>query len=308
MLLVHMTDVHFYRPPGIGGVFSKRAMGLANLHLLGRSGHFDADSVVPGAVQDALSFEPDAFAMTGDLSALASRSEFAAAREAFAPLLDRVPSVVVPGNHDRYTRGAVRDRRIEEHFAPFLAGGSWDADAHRWVGGERPVRWPASFRLGETLFVATDPCRPTLGSTGRYPPGALEAAERAVREALDGGLQVVYLLHYPPLDEHGAVYDRASHMLQGVEELLASFRRAAPHLVLHGHKHRCWRTGMTGDDGGLVTVLNCGTTSAVADDADRTAGYYLIDLEGGQLRSVRRRIRLASTGAWSDHPGTFETP
>ena len=269
-----MTDVHFYRPPGLRGAFSKRALGLANLHLARRIDHFDADGVVPSAVADALAQEPDGFVMTGDLSALASDDEFVAAREAFGPLLEAVPSAVVPGNHDRYTRGAVRERRIERVFGEYLRGGTWSDEQRRWLPDEtssEPLIWPVRFRLGRTDFVATDPTRASLRSSGRFLPGAIERAAELVDAARRDGQQVVYLLHYPPLDEAGLPYDHPSHGLKDVRELLAALGRSPPDLVLHGHAHRCWQTGLQAEDGRQIPVLNCGTTSA--SNATTSSGY-----------------------------------
>ena len=194
-----MTDVHFYRAPRLRGVVGKRALGLANLHVAGRVRYFDATEVVAGAVDDALGFRPDAFLMTGDVTAMSSEEEFVAARRAFAPLLESVPSIVIPGNHDLYTRGARREARMERHFGEFMAGGTWDEEAGCWGGSAalepgKPVPWPVRFRLGSTDFVATNPCRPTLRSSGLYPAGAIERAEELVRESSAAGQQVVYLL------------------------------------------------------------------------------------------------------------------
>ena len=305
MRLVHMTDVHFYRPPGLRGAVGKRALGLVNLHIARRIEHFDADSVVPSAVADALAQEPDAFAMTGDLSALGSEHEFDAAREAFAPILEAVPSVIVPGNHDRYTRGAVRERRIERRFSDFLAGGTWDEGARRWVpdpGADGPLIWPVRFRLGNTDFVATDPTRATLRSTGRFLPGAIDRAAELVDAARRDGQQVVYLVHYPPLDASGQPYDRPSHGLLDVRELLASLRRSPPDLILHGHAHHCWSTELVTGDGRRAPVLNCGTSSVRSSLPDRTAGYFVIDLVDGRIQGLRRRVLLPDAGAWQDGP------
>lgn len=303
MRLVHMTDVHFLAPPTLHGVVGKRALGLTNLYALGRVKQFAASDIVPSAVQDALEQEPDLFVMTGDMTAMARESEFRMARRAFAPLLESVPSVVVPGNHDRYTRGAARARRMEQFFGDFMLGGSWDAAAGRWLGGGEVGRWPAEFQVGDVTVVGTDPCRPTVRSTGRLGPGVIARAERIVERAREEGRQVVYLIHYPPLWGDGSPYDRDGHDLVDGPALLASLRRRPPHLLLHGHRHQCWRTSLRGDRGDTMTVLNGGSTSALSRLPDRAAGYWIIELEGGEVRSCRRRVRLDGDAGWSDQQG-----
>lgn len=308
MRVLHMTDVHFHLPPRPLEIFSKRFLGLTNLYALGRVHHFDAAARVGRAIEDALQQDADLFVMTGDVTALASEAEFEAARRAFQPIIDALPCVFVPGNHDAYTRDSQRTARMERHFGDVMKGGPWDPVEGVWTGPDIPAGeqapWPVRFRIGDVDVVATNPCRPVLRSTGRYPAGTIERAEAFVREARSADRQAIYLMHYPPLWADGRPYDRPGHDLVNNAELLDSFRRAPPHLVLHGHNHACWRTDLP-VPGGAVPVVNCGTSSAVSPLADRTAGYFVYEIEGGVLRSVRRRMLLAESEAWQDHPSDF---
>ncbi len=52
-----------------------------------------------------------------------------------------------------------------------------------------------------------------------------------------------------------------------------------------------------------MTVLNGGSTSARSRLPDRAAGYWIIELEGGEVRSCRRRVRLDGDAGWSDQQG-----
>lgn len=303
MRLLHLTDAHFYRAPPVRGIAGKRALGLLNLHLLRRVRRFDADRLVPSAVQDAMQFRPDVFVMTGDLTALAGEEEFAAARRALDPLLATVPSVVLPGNHDRYARDAAREGRLERWFGDFARGGTWDDGARRWVRDDEAGRagWPVRFRLGGTDLVATDPCRPTLRSTGRFGARGISEAEALVARGRLVGQQVAYLLHYPPLDERGRPYLRPSHRLVDVADLLGSLVREPPDLVLHGHVHRWWCTALAAG-GRRVPVLCGGSASGCSPDADRAAGYFVIDLDGGLVTAIRRRALMEGAGTWQDLP------
>ena len=308
MRILHMTDVHFHLPPRPLEVLSKRFLGLTNLYALGRVHHFDAAALVGRAIEDALQQDADLFVMTGDVTALASESEFAFARRAFQPIIDALPCVFVPGNHDAYTRDSQRTGRMERHFGDLMKGGEWDPEARRWTGPDispgAQAPWPVRARIGDVDVVATNPCRPVLRSTGRYPDGAIRRAEALVAEARAAGRQAIYLMHYPPLWSDGRPYDRPGHDLVNNAEVLESFGRAPPHLVLHGHNHTCWRTALP-VPGGAVPVFNCGTTSAVSPLADRTAGYFVYELEGGVLRSATRRMLLAGAADWQDHPSDF---
>jgi len=308
MRILHMTDVHFLQPPPIKGLLGKRALGMANLYLAGRKSKFDATKLVGLAVADALQWEADLFVFTGDLTALAVDKEFAQGYQAFAPLLETMPSIMIPGNHDIYTRESARAASMERYLGAFMAGGDWDQEKSAWTGAADlagAVDWPVRFRLGETTVVATNPCRPGLRATGRFGEGALRRAEALVDEARREGRQVVYLVHYPPLSREGEPYTQSGHCLDDVHEFLASLRRAPPTLVLHGHKHDAYRADLQLQGGGVVPVFNCGTTSAVSATASRTAGYFLYDLEDGQLRSVRRRMLLGGEAQFVDDRSDF---
>jgi 3',5'-cyclic AMP phosphodiesterase CpdA len=308
MRILHMTDVHFLQPPPIKGLLGKRALGMANLYLAGRKSKFDATTLVGLAVDDALQWDADLFVFTGDLTALAVDREFVQGHQAFAPLLETMPSIMIPGNHDTYTREATRAARMEHYLGAYMAGGQWNTQESAWSGAEGlrgGVDWPVEFRLGDTTLVATNPCRPSLRATGRFGSGALRRAEAMTQAALGEGRQVVYLLHYPPLARDGSPYTHSGHCLEDVDELLASLRRAPPSLVLHGHKHDAWRVDLQVVGSDVVPIFNCGTTSAVSTTPSRTAGYFIYDLQGGQLRSVRRRMLLAGAGRFVDDSADF---
>jgi len=308
MRILHMTDVHFLQPPPIKGLLGKRALGMANLYIAGRKSRFDATTLVGLAVEDALQWDADLFVFTGDLTALAVDQEFVEGVRAFSPLLDSMPSIMIPGNHDTYTREATRTARMEQYVGRWMAGGRWDADRSIWSDASSlagAVDWPVAFHLGDTTLVATNPCRPGLRATGRFGKRALQRAEALVDEARAEGRQVVYLLHYPPLARDGSPYTHAGHCLDDVHELLASLRRCPPSLVLHGHKHEAWRVDLDGTAGASVPIFNCGTTSAVSSKPERTAGYFIYELEGDQLVSIRRRMLLAGEGQFSEDPTDF---
>ena len=76
MRIIHMTDVHFLRTPGLRRMMSKRALGLVNLYVVGRRNYFDAATLVRQAVADALQWKADLFVMTGDVTAMSMDEEF----------------------------------------------------------------------------------------------------------------------------------------------------------------------------------------------------------------------------------------
>ncbi len=306
MRLAHISDVHFYAFPGLRGSFGKRALGLANLYVGGRRGEFGGDTI-PSLVEDILAQKPDALAITGDLTAMATEEEFAMAKEAFAPLLNALPVCMIPGNHDVYTHASAREHTMEKTFASWMAGGEWNVQGHSWGEGakEGEVLWPAWFRFRDVNLVAVNPCRPTLASSGRFGPGDMERLERMLEKVrLRGGFTFL-LCHYPLLEADGTPYVRRGRNLLDLDSLLEVLKRQPVGAVLHGHEHH-WYTTALRVPGGMVPILNCGSSGYARKDPDKTAGYFLHEVEGGKLMGVRRRI-LQPEG-FIDHPGGDARP
>ena len=138
--IAHATDIHWFVRPRLSRLPGKRLLGSANLYLGRRRHHFDRD-VQDALIAHMLALEPDAVVITGDLTAQALPEEFALAREQLQPVLDRFPTLVQNGNHDVYTGGSARDRRLAEHFGPWLHVPEGDVVARldRFLAGQKPV-------------------------------------------------------------------------------------------------------------------------------------------------------------------------
>lgn len=306
MRIAHLTDVHFLGRPGLRALLGKRALGGLNL-ALGRIRAFDATDIVPAVVEDVLAARPDVAVISGDLSALSLEEEWVEALRVFEPLLNSVPTVVIPGNHDRYTNEAWSGRWMERHFGPWMGGGTWDPEARRW--SPRVVAdlltTCATFELGGARIVAVDTSVPGLRATGRLAPAIAEHAIAACDLARADGRAPVLVMHYPVFDEREGTYDHAGHSLADVPAAERFILRASPTLVLHGHRHTAWRRDLSGQRG-PITILNCGSSSAVSEDPRRAAGWFEVVLDSGRVERVRRRIRPEGAATFRDdlsYPG-----
>ncbi len=263
--LAHATDIHWFAPPGLGDFSFKRIFGTVNLYAGGRRDDFDA--VVQAQLVDHLrSIEPDVVLITGDLTAQALIPEFAKARAALQPLLDEVPTLILPGNHDVYAPDAVAEGRFHAAFGP-------------WAGG-RPL---ARLDHGPLTVLGLDPCRPTLLTAAGKIPAAQHEALRATLDdpALDDRV-VVLGLHYPPVDRRGAPYVKPSHGLLDAPELIAELGQARkrPALICCGHVHHGYKVDLVLADGTAIPVSNCGTSGhAWQPERGRYAACAAYDLD-----------------------------
>ena len=289
MRIAHITDLHYSRPVGATELLNKRLLGVANLHLGGRAREFGG----PGRrqlIRDVLELAPDLVVITGDLTTLATAAEFQAARDALQPILDSLPVMILAGNHDRYTSGSLRARRMEKHFGAWMDGGTWEPAARTWSGWDTAIP-PARFDIDDVTVLALDTARPDLLSRGRMDPDHLDRLGGLLAgDALEGRC-VLLAMHYPPVAPNGTPYTHPTHGLTGrpgAAELVDLLRRHPVEAVLHGHSHAWFVAKIDSNDGDRIPVLNCGSSGLAADGA-KEAGYFLLETEGAALKDVRRR-------------------
>jgi 3',5'-cyclic AMP phosphodiesterase CpdA len=274
MRIAHATDIHWMVPPRLRDATVRRTVGTANLYLMGRRTQFDV-RVQASLVDHLMDLDPDLVVISGDLTSQALDTEFAAARLALQPLLDRHPTFIVPGNHDVYTPGAVRSRRIHKHFGPWL---HHDGVLHRWDGP------------GVTL-IGLDPNRATwFDASGLVPQVQLDALAAVL--ANPGDLQpfVGLVLHYPIVDRRGDVYDNARHGLRNAKALLDVLEAAPvrPGFVLHGHVHHGYQVLLPVRD---IPSFDCGSSGqAWLPEKGWGAAMNVYTVHDGALQGVERYL------------------
>ncbi len=290
MRIAHVTDIHVQVRPGLGQLFNKRLLGSVNLYVFGRHGKFTPE-VQQALVDAVIAQAPDIVACSGDLTAQATAAEFEAAFALLEPLFSRQPTVLVSGNHDVYTRGAERERRIEQLFGP-------------WTGtGE----WPRMRLVGEGVaFVCLESCRahPVL-SSGRVGPDQLERLDAMLRDRALKGRAVFVLLHYPLRDRRGAPYGPATRALldaAAVEAVLAKHDERIT-AVLHGHEHHGFAAEVPTARGG-IPIYNPGSSGyAWLPEKGRKAHFCVYTVADAEVTAIERFAYDGDQGAFVPEPG-----
>jgi len=286
--VVHFTDVHFFTSdairPGLG-LFGKRALGMINMLFNRGSRAFDPVRLLPSFTRSLSSISPDLVVFSGDLTTLATKAEFDVARNTLNALLKaKLPVVMIPGNHDRYTSDS--KGLMEEAFGPWMAGGVWRNG--EWTDGSVRTPWPKQYQVGPLNVIALDHCRPVLLSTGKHSEGQLARLQAVLASEKR---PTIIVGHYPLKNKLGGPYNRMGHCLEDRDEL-ETIISSSPCVVayLHGHEHRWFvqsldRTyNQTGQP--PITVLNCGSTTYVGKDKDKQAGFYEFEISSQSLSST----------------------
>ena len=286
MKIAHITDIHVQAPPRLSELTGKRLLGTANLYVLGRKSKF-SEAAQQAAVQSVIDLDPDVVIFTGDLTAQALDAEFSEARALLDPILDRFPTVMIPGNHDTYVREQTPGDRMRELFGDWMGNGT-----------------PDLIKYGDVGFVTLETCRCHPLSSGVTPTEQLDQAASLIAKSTTSFNFLC--IHYPLVGRRGEPYGPASRALANgdvVRKWVAE--TAGINAIVHGHEHHGFRAEIPGPDG-PVTVLNPGASGyAFLPKQDRTSHLCLYTIDDGHLTSVDRlrfdgeRFEPEPGGAWA---------
>ncbi len=297
MRIAHFSDLHVLSLEGVGPArfLNKRFSGWVNLRL--KRGHTHHASYVRAIAQEVARAKVDHVAITGDLTNLALEPEFAAARSILEEELHLSPKDVsiVPGNHDFYTRGALRKRRFTEFFAQYTQG---DIDVAVDIkAGHFPyvkLRGPCAI-IGLSSAVPRAP----FVAAGVIGAPQLDALSRALDHPEVKRRTPVLLVHHPPYLPPSAL-KAAMEGLRDGRELVARLAGVRRGLLLHGHLHRRIRR-VHRTDAGEILIVGATSASLHHEAATRMSGFnlYEIDDATGEIVRVEAHVLTPETGAFS---------
>ncbi len=260
MRLALIGDIHFFqlRVPPLR-LLGKRLLGQFNL-LVSRRRAFKQSLLSPVLTRVA-NLQPDMALFSGDATTTSLEDEFERVRGFIAPLAQRVPVLMVPGNHDRYTIRSAKHKRVETAFAGLL-----------------PPVFPHFQKLAtHWQLLALDAAQPRLFSAiGVLGPAQLDKIARhmATLTADDG---LVILCHYP-FAVPATVRQRPGHALEDRQALRDLMAKCPARIVfLHGHIHQPWHW-RPDSDLHHVTDINAGSPTMTSGTYPFGQGFWQIDL------------------------------
>ena len=262
--IVVLGDIHYYRlavaPWQLAG---KRFFGQANLYL-NRCRRFDR-SLLADVVARAVSVQPDLLVLTGDLTTTALAGEFDDLLGVLAPLTSDTETVVVPGNHDRYTFTSTLTGTFERRLGSLAPScfPHWRAITDHWA------------------LLALDAAVPRLvTSRGLVDRLQLEAAKGLIR-SLDDQSGLIVVCHYPFAVPADVRWPRG-HRLAGAGAVQDMVRQAAnctdQCLYLHGHIHQPWWWRPSDEGLRNLTLINAGAPCHKDRRYPAGQGFWQIDL------------------------------
>ena len=295
MRIAHFSDLHLYAGDEVPAfrLLNKRLTGWINLRY--RRGAVHRPRFVRSIAREIAAQGVDHVVVTGDLTNLALEAEFELAREVLEGELGLDPTrmTIVPGNHDVYTRGALRSRRFAEFLRPWQRSDLPELaiDAN---GGLFPV---VKF-CGNAAVVglSTAVPRPPFVAAGELGQAQIDALARVIAHPEVARRTLVLIMHHPPVHP----WSRAKAYLEGLRDaagLVRCLRTISGGLVLHGHLHKRIQRDLRTDTGRLHQV---GATSASLEHVapDRMAGFNLYELGAAGVERIRAYVYSPQTDSF----------
>lgn len=293
MNIAHFSDLHLLSLEGVPAsrFLNKRFTGWMNLRL--KRGSIHRAEYVRAIAREIAARNVEHVVVTGDLTNLALEAEFELVRELFERDLGLDPSMisVVPGNHDLYTRGAMRSRRFEGFFGSWLKGDLPELAVDTDAG-----RFPLVKLRDRVAIVSLSSAVPRLPlvAAGELGQAQLLALRRVLVHPDVSSRSLVLAVHHPAV--HG--WSRMKVHVEGLRDadaLIAELQAVSRGLLLHGHLHRRIQRKLPTQGGHIVQV---GATSASLHhhEGERMAGFNLYQLaETGEPR-VEAWVYVPETG------------
>ncbi len=279
MRFLHCSDIHVvgdYGSKSLREVGPRRWPALAELKFGGRSGYFaQSPQTIRTIVEDVSRHRVDHLIVSGDLTGYALEEEFDGAKAALSPLCDdRQRCTVIPGNHDTYTPGALRDRRFERRFGHLL-----ESD---WPEHTREGFFPFVHLFEEAAVVgllsARVPALPGF-SFGIIGDRQLEGLAAVLADPRLGNRAVLVVVHHAPLAK-SAGPDKPLHGLVDAKKLM-KLLPGPRFAVLHGHIHHRYHHPATAD---RPHLFGAGSSTQKGRE-----GYWLIDVRDGLIAGSEKR-------------------
>lgn len=284
MRIAHFSDLHVLALDGVPPqrFLNKRFTGWVNLKV--KRSHKHRPTHVLAVAREIKRADVDHVVITGDLTNLALDQEFVAVRTLLETELALRPDQIsaVPGNHDLYTRGAMRDQRFTKYFHDYVASDLPELCADIPLG-----RFPFVKLRGPVAIVGLSSAvpRPPLMASGELGKLQLAALRRILAHPEVQKRTPVILLHHP-------IHNPPSRMktfvkgLWDADLLIAELSTLHRGLVLHGHLHVRRQRALGG-------MLSIGATSASLhhDNEHKMAGFNLYEFDDtGALGAIEAHV------------------
>ncbi len=284
MRIAHISDIHWLDLTGVKArdFLNKRWIGGVNLFLGRAKKHQHA--VTEAALDAIRDLKCDHLVVTGDLTNLAFESEFLAIKTLLHRYFDDQHMLIVPGNHDYYTRESGITQRFKHIMYETYPG---DEAFH---GNDT---WPIVQIRGDVAMIGLCSAQPRswFVAAGRLGKTQLTALENLLKTPeLDSKFKLLAFHHhiFPVTNMPGESFKN----LEDRKELLELCHKYHVDLILHGHNHDF--TQLRSQNTVISEAGSC--SAAFANKPNHRGKFNVYDVEDGQLKTISTYLYQAETG------------
>ncbi len=241
----HISDLHFAKPSWkINQFFSKRWIGNANFYLRRRSQFcFENIQALPLLFKQ---LGVSKVLITGDLTTTSDEKEFLMA-QAFIQRLEEQGLLVVllPGNHDQYTKTAFARKTYYHFFPSCFSESTCNLKDDGLTIVEIGNKWSA-------IVLDTAIATPPLACYGFFSEELEERLKQALKQIAEDH-SVLILNHFPLI--YNETPEKGLKRSEALCDLIKEFPQV--NLYLHGHTHRHCIADLR--QSGLPIILDSGS-------------------------------------------------
>jgi len=318
MRIAHFSDLHVLALGGVGWAryLNKRLTGVANLalrrapleELTGlwrmaaerlpkrlRKKDVHRSEYVRAVAREVARTNVEHVVITGDITNLALEPEFAAARAILEGELHLSPRdiSIIPGNHDTYTRGALRERRFTQFFEDYT---HCDIDVGVDVGAGH---FPYVKLRGPCAIIGLSTAVPRLPfvAAGELGAAQLDALTTALEHPEVKRRTPVILMHHPPVGPASP----AKMLMEGLRDgarLVSRLQSLPRGLIVHGHLHQRMQSRIATASGSIV-VAGAASASLHHEDEARMSGFNVYEFDDqGALGAIDAHVLDPAVGTF----------
>jgi len=225
----------------------------------------------------ALAESPDALILTGDLLHIGLAQEMREIRPWLQALAEKLPVLLVPGNHDLYAADSSRHWQQELGDLPVFG---------KPVSAE--CDWPRTLQVNQVRIIGLSTAYPAplTRADGKLGEQQTQELARLLGNTPDPETQATLLaLHHPP--EPGLAKERKSLLDASALQRLMGEHQSQLTALVHGHLHQNLSYAVTD------TPCLC-TASASSTASSAMASFRVLEFDGGNFQS---RLFEASSNA-----------
>jgi 3',5'-cyclic AMP phosphodiesterase CpdA len=224
LCIAHLSDLHFAKiDKDLKQFFSKRWIGNLNF-LLRRKKDFN-HRILESLPELLIQRKTDLVILSGDLSCTSSGAEFLLALD-FVKTLQKagLEVVVIPGNHDHYTKESYKKKTFYDFFPSYYDSCLWNLKDDRVTVKTLKDNWTL-------VLLDTTLATPLLCCHGKF----TEQLERNLEEVLSSIPKTDHVI----IANHFPITCKASRPALQRRETFLTLLKKHPNIrcYLHGHNH-----------------------------------------------------------------------